>query len=154
MHEGDQSDGRGKGGGGREGEKEGRTLRAPGPRRGVLVNSRKERSVAAALCYLTALPAVILLGLYCQASLVGKGGASWWKRDGEKDRCIRKQGASVPRRRRRRGWLPGWLAGWLAGSFVRSLVRSLVRLLACTCEKKRTPRDRRAGPGTRTHIYT
>ena len=64
---------------------------------------------------------------------MGKGGAGWWKRDGEKDRCIRKQGASVPRRRRRRGWLPGWLAGWLArwlaGWFVRSFVRSLVRSL-------------------------
>jgi len=39
-----------------------------GTRTVVLVNSRKERSVAAALCYLTALPAVILLGLYCRDS--------------------------------------------------------------------------------------
>lgn len=84
----------------------------------MLVNSRKERSVAAALCYLTALPAVILLGLYCQASVVGRGRTGWRKRDGEKDRCIRKQGASVPPR----------LAGWLARSLARSLVLALPRL--------------------------
>lgn len=39
-----------------------------GTRTVVLVNSRKERFVAAALCYLTALPAIILLGLYCRDS--------------------------------------------------------------------------------------
>ncbi|XP_046144860.1 dynein regulatory complex subunit 7 isoform X3 [Osmia bicornis bicornis] len=76
-------------------------------------------------------------------SVVGKG-----RSDGEKDRCIRKQGASVLRR--------GWLAGWLARSLARrSAVLPFCRWLgfACTCEEKRTPRDR-AGPTTYTPSYT